>query len=447
MSEEIRRETMKWKRVLLKDVITYKKGKLPSNLVTENSSDKLPYVDIQAFEKKVFRRFGSYDDGVICNDDDVLVVWDGSRSGLVGMGVRGLVGSTIAVFTCKESIIPEFLYYFLKSKYEYINKNPKGDRIPHVNPNIIFNLLIPLPSISEQKKIVKKISIIFKEIRKKYQLIKFSEKNEFENILKNSIQHILETAIKGKYTSNWRKNNPTESSLEFLNTIQKTRDKKFEIIGVNKNMKSWTDVRLENLISIEGRIGWKGLKRDEYVTDGPMFLSVHSLNYGDIVDYRHVQHIPQWRYDESPGLKLQNNDILLTKDGAGIGKIGIVSNLKSPATVNSSILVIRSKEAFNPKFLFYFLKGPKIQKIVKQRISGDRIPHLFQRDIKNFILSVPPIKEQEEIVKIIEVKLEKIKKLKNQIQSISDLGEKQKKLLNSLSHSNFISTFENKLVQ
>ena len=143
-------------------------------------------------------------------------------------------------------------------------------------------------------------------------------------------------SIKNKI-DNWGKQLSVLEGIDRLQYLVDLADKETSLASdkrINANMipgcvsQIWVDVRLENLISIEGRIGWKGLKTDEYVKDGPMFLSVHSLNYGDVVDYSQVLHIPQWRYDESPGLKLQNNDILLAKDGAGIGKIGIVSNLR-----------------------------------------------------------------------------------------------------------------------
>ena len=108
------------------------------------------------------------------------------------------------------------------------------------------------------------------------------------------------------------------------------------------------------------------------------------------------------RYNESQEIMLQENDILLAKDGAGIGKIGIVKNLTTQATVNSSLLVIRSLEAFLAKYLFYFLSGPELQNIAKERITGSATPHLFQKDIKKFILSVPPLEEQHEIVRRVE---------------------------------------------
>ena len=164
----------------------------------------------------------------------------------------------------------------------------------------------------------------------------------------------------------------------------------------------WAYGKLEHLIYIAGRIGWRGLKADEYTQDGPLLLSVYNLNKGDYVDFNDVYHISQERYDESPEIMLRENDILLTKDGAGIGKIGIVKNLPGPATVNSSLLVIRASGIFVPEFLFYLLKGPRMQDIVRARITGSATPHLFQRDIKQFTLLIPPLAEQRRIVAKIE---------------------------------------------
>ncbi len=164
----------------------------------------------------------------------------------------------------------------------------------------------------------------------------------------------------------------------------------------------WVQGRLDDLIYTAGRIGWRGLKADEYTASGPIFLSVFNLNKGDRVDFSDVHHISQQRYDESPEIMLQENDILLAKDGAGIGKIGIVKNLPDLATVNSSLLVIRASDVFVPEFLFFFLKGPQMQEVVRARITGSATPHLFQRDIRKFTLLIPPLDEQHRIVAKIE---------------------------------------------
>jgi len=122
----------------------------------------------------------------------------------------------------------------------------------------------------------------------------------------------------------------------------------------------------------------------------------------------------------SPEIMLKEKDILLTKDGAGIGKLGYVNEIPAEATINSSLLLIRANNSVESKYLFYFLKGPKMQEIVKSRITGSTTPHLFQRDIKEFIIPIPPIEEQKEIVRILDGILENEKMAKE----ISDVTEK-----------------------
>jgi type I restriction enzyme S subunit len=126
------------------------------------------------------------------------------------------------------------------------------------------------------------------------------------------------------------------------------------------------------------------------------------LNYGREVKLSEAFNISPERYDESPEIMLQNDDILLCKDGAGIGKIGIVKNLAEPASINSSLLLIRSGKYFVPEFLYFFLAGPTMQRLVQERMTGSAVPHLFQRDVKEFVLEIPPISEQREIVRRVE---------------------------------------------
>lgn len=161
---------------------------------------------------------------------------------------------------------------------------------------------------------------------------------------------------------------------------------------------NWAWCRLGEICYTSGRIGWKGLSADEYQKSGPLFLSVHSLNYGDFVDYSKAFHITKERYDESPEIMLQNEDVLICKDGAGIGKLGIIRNLTEPATINSSLLLIRKNLRLNTKFVYYFFLSSHFQKIVKERIMGATTPHLYQRDIVGFPFALPPLHEQEQIV-------------------------------------------------
>ncbi len=164
----------------------------------------------------------------------------------------------------------------------------------------------------------------------------------------------------------------------------------------------WQEKQLGELAELRGRIGWRGLTAKEYTKSGPLFLSVHSLNYGDYVDFRDAFHISEERYTESPEIMLKQSDVLICKDGAGIGKVGIVGELPDRTTINSSLLLIRSGKDILPKFLYRCLSSPYFQRIVNSRLNGATTPHLYQRDITEFPVVLPPVPEQRRIVGILD---------------------------------------------
>ncbi len=166
--------------------------------------------------------------------------------------------------------------------------------------------------------------------------------------------------------------------------------------------KGWERKQLGELAELKGRIGWRGLTAKEYTKEGPLFLSVHSLNYGDYVDFRDAFHISEERYVESPEIMLQPNDVLICKDGAGIGKLGILGELPDRATINSSLLLIRSGKHILPKYLYRCLTSPYFQDIVQSRLNGATTPHLYQRDITEFPVVLPPLPEQQRIVGLLD---------------------------------------------
>lgn len=288
---------------------------------------------------------------------------------------------------------------------------------------------IPLPPLSIQAQIVEKLETLLSELDKgKAQLLTAQAQ------LKTYRQAVLKYAFEGKLTGEWRnENKEIKTAFQFLQEVSEIRKKRFFENKKNREKKieknydfefyksdeidSWANATLDKLIYIAGRIGWRGLTKDEYKTEGPLFLSVHSLNYGKYVEFKDAYHISEERYLESPEIILKKDDILLCKDGAGIGKIGIIKNLPSEGSVNSSLLIIRGLEIFTPDFLYYLLSGPKLQSIVKERITGSATPHLFQNDIRKFELLIPPLEEQQKIVQEIESRLSVCDKLEETIKA------------------------------
>lgn len=151
--------------VKLGTILKMNKGKKPVAQSKIPKEGYLPYCDIKAFENG---KIDSYTDGVKCvecDDGDVLIVCDGSRSGLVGYAIKGYVGSTLAKISA-EGVDNKFLFYFLKSKYTLLNTNVKGTGTPHVNQIILKESIINVPSLDKQQRIVERVEELFSELDK-----------------------------------------------------------------------------------------------------------------------------------------------------------------------------------------------------------------------------------------------------------------------------------------
>ena len=169
-------------------------------------------------------------------------------------------------------------------------------------------------------------------------------------------------------------------------------------------------VKLGEYLYIKGRIGWKGLKKKEYLEkSGFRIVNGEALTENGI-DWNKAGYISKERYDESPEIMLQQDDILISKDGT-IGKIGYVDSLDTPTTVASGIFVIRNQmpEIINTRFIYHFFNSKYFKDFIIMRTEGSVIPHLYQKDFVDLDFPMPELRVQDKIVGILDVINNKIK--------------------------------------
>lgn len=149
-------------------------------------------------------------------------------------------------------------------------------------------------------------------------------------------------------------------------------------------------VKLGDYLYIKGRIGWKGLKKSEYLpVSNYRIINGESLTLSGI-DWNKAGYISAERYEESPEIMLNIGDILLSKDGT-IGKIGYVDKLETPTSVASGIFVIRNtrQAEISTQFIYYLLKSRLFKAFITSRTEGSVIPHLYQKDFTEFEFQLP----------------------------------------------------------
>ena len=150
----------------------------------------------------------------------------------------------------------------------------------------------------------------------------------------------------------------------------------------------WEVKRIKHTSYIKGRIGWKGLRSEEFIDEGPYLITGTDLVNGQVV-WESCYHVNEERYNEDPYIIVRENDLLITKDGT-IGKTAIVRNFTAKATLNSGIFLVRPKNKnYIVDYLYWLLNshvftafidyskvGSTISPIPKY-ICGVKIPYSY----------------------------------------------------------------------
>ena len=182
------------KQIELGTILHMDKGKKPKKQSKEIEDGFLPYVDIKAFEKGIVDSYASPEKCVLCNDGDLLIVCDGSRSGLTGRAIKGVVGSTLSKIRA-DGLTTEYLRYFIQSKYTLLNTKKKGTGTPHLNAQILKESKLIVPPLPEQERIVARIEELFSELDKAVETLKTTKQQ-----LAVYRQAVLKEAFEGKFT-------------------------------------------------------------------------------------------------------------------------------------------------------------------------------------------------------------------------------------------------------
>lgn len=323
------------------------------------------------------------------------------------LNVDGCIHDGWVAFSNIKATDKEFLFYLLSSplcKMQF-NLQVAGGVVQNLNVDKISSTTILLPPLAEQHLIA---TFLDKKCSEIDSLIDLQEQMIEE--LKAYKQSVI-----------------TEAVTKGLNPNVPMKDSGIEWIG--DVPEEWEVKYFWKVNYIRGRLGWKGLKADEYQEVGYPFLSAFNI-INDRLDWKNVNYITQERYDESPEIKLNIGDILIVKDGAGIGKCARIDNLpQGEATVNSSLAVITPKSDVYYGFEYYFLLSTPFQYVIWFLKIGMGVPHLTQENMRDIIMVCPSIKEQQaiadyldkkcgEIDELIIIKQQKIESLKEYKKSV-----------------------------
>jgi len=158
----------------------------------------------------------------------------------------------------------------------------------------------------------------------------------------------------------------------------------------------WGNSKIKYNTYVKGRIGWQGLTTSEYIDEGPFLVTGTDFQQG-VVDWNTCQHVSEDRYDQDEYIQLQENDLLITKDGT-IGKIALAKDFHGKATLNSGVFVTRPRNGtYTNDFMFWILNSKVFDEYIEFIKTGTTISHLYQNTFVEFAYPLPGTAEQKQI--------------------------------------------------
>ena len=124
----------------------------------------------------------------------------------------------------------------------------------------------------------------------------------------------------------------------------------------------------------------------------------HLTNSG--IDIRNLDYISKERYDLLGSGKVKRGDILFCLRGS-LGKFSIANEL-SIGAIASSLIIIRNKESVLKKFILAYLGSELCSNMISKYSNGAAQPNLSAGNLKQFLIPVPPLSEQQRIVAILD---------------------------------------------
>lgn len=320
---------------------------------------------------------------------DVIIGKTGYTIGKVGVFPfdKGSISSSCLKITPNTNMISSDLIkyiYISDGFYREVLENSKGSTRDTINIEPFSNLQLPLPPLNEQQQIVSfldtKTSLVDSLIEK--------TRRKIELLKEKRTSLINEVVTKG------------------LNPNVDLKDSGVEWIGEIPS--HWFVNKVGNNTYVKGRIGWKGLRSEDFKEQGPYLITGTDFNKDGTINWDNMYHVDQWRYDEDPFIQLQDNDVLITKDGT-IGKVVYVGNLKGPTCLNSGIFLTRpTNNEYKSRFFFWLLNSNVFKVFVDYNSGGSTIQHLYQNVFVNFRFPIPPLSEQQQIVEYLDEQTQKI---------------------------------------
>jgi len=286
-------------------------------------------------------------------------------------------------FNPLKCVLPKYIEFFLKSdKYwRAISEFSAGIAVPNVNASKLAQLEIPLAPLNEQGRIVAKLEKLLSRVDAAQARLA-----TIPRILKRFRQSVLAAACSGRLTADWREEHPCPANE---NT---NGDSPHEL------PESWS-LRPFMSVSREITVGYVGPMAKEYVSSGVPFL--RSLNVRPFrFDPTNIKFISADFHRTILKSRLSPGDVAIVRSGNS--GIACVVPESLPEANCSDLVILRPSSELDAGYACLFMNSAAAQAHVNSVKVGIAQGHFNVGSMKTTLIPLPPLTEQQEIVRRVE---------------------------------------------
>lgn len=309
----------------------------------------------------------------------------------------------------KENVLAEYILCWVQTLKEEMIRKGGSTTFPFLSTKKLGKFLIPLPPIEEQQRIVDRIAELMKKIDEYEKVEKelAALEQKFPDDMKNAL---LQAAMQGKLTEQL----DSDSSVdEMLETIKKEKEQLIKEKKIKKDKRLFNTNEIVALYDIPLSWKWTTLgnlvykltdgthKTPKYTDSGVKFVSVKDMSTGKL-SLNNTKYISQEEHKELyERCNPEKGDILLSKVGT-TGVPAIVDTDEQFSLFVSVALLKFNHKYINQKFFYYLIYSPLVQQQATENTKGIGNKNWVLDKVANTLVILPPIEEQQRIVKRLE---------------------------------------------
>ncbi|MBI4324618.1 MAG: restriction endonuclease subunit S [Chloroflexi bacterium] len=302
------------------------------------------------------------------------------------------------------AVEPRFLFrYVLTDQFlDRVTPQQTGTHYPATSDKVVMSEQIPIAPLAEQRRIVAKLTELLGKVDASRQRLA-----KIPVLLKRFRQSVLAAACSGRLTADWREEKTTDCTDD--------TDKKPSVKSAKSVVQS--PVRDDAASAEDLPEGWRNAQFSEFIESsfyGPRFgkesyasegvptIRTTDMGFdGSIVltDAPCIKLSPE----ELEKYRLQHGDLVVTRTGATIGKCAVYDKSRGPAIPGAYLIRFRFKQDLvAPKYVLRFFMSAAGQNLLIGGSNAVAQPNVNATTISQFVIPVPPLPEQQEIVRRVE---------------------------------------------